>query len=397
MNQIIVNLRRNYRKALREHMAGPGRDTLEQALQLGRSAMDSGLGAEALIRAHHQALAFGLPAGPAGAARTRLAAALDDFLFEALSPYGDAGGEASGARDQLLRARLEQIEELTSRNAELEEEIADQRRSEAATCASKDRYFALYQNARAMEANLRELSAQVLTAQEEERKRISRELHDEIGQALTAIDVSIAILTRKTSSDPAFQQDVADAKHLLERTMETVHNFARELRPAMLDHLGLASAFRAHILTFGRTTGIRTVLVGHPHISRLDEKTGEVLFRVAQEALNNTYRHAAATEASVRFMSAGNVLSMEISDNGRSFNSDKLAEGKLNGRLGLLGMKERVRLINGSMTIASAPGKGTRIQVELPVAARPERPFDRISRRRWTGRAMVSSDLKEVT
>jgi signal transduction histidine kinase len=154
------------------------------------------------------------------------------------------------------KTRFGHVEELALRNCELEDEIADRKRAEAVTLASKDHYFALYQNARATEANLRELAAQVLTAQEEERKRISRELHDEIGQALAAVDVSVAMLMKQAASDPAFHRNVAEAKQLLEHTMETVHNFARELRPAMLDHLGIESAFRAQLMSFERQTGI---------------------------------------------------------------------------------------------------------------------------------------------
>ena len=145
----------------------------------------------------------------------------------------------------------------------------------------------------------------MLSAQEEERKRISRELHDEIGQALTAINVTIAMLKRQVACDPAFQRNVAEAEQLLEHTMETVHRFARELRPAMLDHLGLQSALRAHVLAFSRQTGIRTELVSHPNLARLDERRGEVLFRVAQEALNNVFKHARATAARIEFTSAG--------------------------------------------------------------------------------------------
>jgi signal transduction histidine kinase len=238
--------------------------------------------------------------------------------------------------------------------------------------ANNDHYLQLYQNARAMEANLRELSAQVLSAQEEERKRISRELHDEIGQALTAINVTIAMLKRQVVSDPAFQRNVADAEQLLERTMETVHSFARELRPAMLDHLGLQSALRAHILAFTRRTGIRTELVSHPYLSRLDERRGEVLFRVAQEALNNIFKHAGATTAKIEFTSTGDSLNMEVGDNGCAFNAEEHVGGKRNGCLGLLGMQERVRLVNGSFSIDSAAGSGTRIRVGIPINAQPK-------------------------
>jgi signal transduction histidine kinase len=222
-----------------------------------------------------------------------------------------------------------------------------------------------------MEENLRNLSAQVLSAQEEERKRISRELHDEIGQALTAINVTIAMLKKQVVSDPLFQRNVAEAEQLLARTMETVHRFARELRPAMLEHLGLQSALRAHILAFTRQTGIKTELISHPHLARLDERRGEVLFRVAQEALNNVFKHAGATSARIEFTSTEDALDMEIGDNGCAFDVGEQLGRKRNGHLGLLGMQERVRLVNGKFSIESASGNGTRVRVKVPLDAPP--------------------------
>ena len=358
-----------YQVALLEHVAQPSRATLRQALALGRAAMDGGLGIPDLISFHHLALVEVLAADGQPAIPAQFGPALDSFLLEALSPFWAASCGPNGGREQRPRTRVRPNEALALRNAQLEEEIAEHRKVEAAMQESKDHYFQLYQNARAMEESLRELSAQVLSAQEEERKRISRELHDEIGQALTAINVTIAMLKRQVVSDPAFQSNVADAEQLLERTMETVHCFARELRPAMLDHLGLQSALRAHILAFTRQTGIRTELIPHPHLARLDEKRGEVLFRVAQEALNNVFKHAGATAARIAFTSTGDSLNMEIGDDGCAFNVEERLGAKRNGCLGLLGMQERVRLVNGSFSIESAAGNGTRIRVGVPIGA----------------------------
>ncbi len=341
--------------------------------------MDGGLGIFDVISLHHQAISEGVLPGGKAAFPARFASALDSFLLEALSPFGVAGADPKGTYERRLNIRVEHNQALTQRNAELEEEIADHQRAEAAMQASKDHYIQLYHDARAMESNLRDLSAQVLSAQEEERKRISRELHDEIGQALTAINVTIAMLKRQVISDPSFQRNVAEAELLLERTMETVHRFARELRPAMLDHLGLQSALRAHILVFTKQTGIRTELVSHPLLARLDERRGEVLFRVAQEALNNIFRHARATSARIEFTSAGDALNMEVGDNGCAFDAEQQLGGRGGGCLGLLGMQERVRLVNGSFSINSSPGAGTRIRVRIPMDA-PARDRARLPR-----------------
>jgi signal transduction histidine kinase len=335
--------------------------------------MDAGLEIFDLISLHHEALTHcvfpdGPTAIPAGSA-----SALESFLLEALSPFRAAGGGPGGAWERRLFRQAEYSEALVLRNVKLEEEIANRQKAEAAIRESKDHYFQLYQEARAMQVNLRELSAQVLSAQEEERKRISRELHDEVGQALIAINVTVSMLKRQVISDPAFQRNVSDAEQLLARTMEKVHCFARELRPAMLDHLGLQSALRAHILVFSRQTGIRTELVSHPNLSRLDGKREEVLFRVAQEALNNVYKHAAATSAKIEFTSTDEALDMEIGDNGCAFSVKEKFGGNCAGRLGLLGMQERVRHVNGNFSIESVSGDGTRIRVRIPLEAQHAR------------------------
>lgn len=360
-----------YPESLREHLTQPRTATLKHARMLGRAASDGGLGMLDVISLHHHALAEAVLPNGQPAVPARFASALDSFLLEALSPYMAAAGGPRAARDATMGNSQEDIEALVARNAELEEQVAEYQNAKAAMQLRKDHFFQLYQDARAMEENLRELSAQVLSAQEEERKRISRELHDEIGQALTALNVTISMLKRQVVSDPAFQRNVADAEQLLARTMETVHGFARELRPAMLDHLGLLSALRAHVLAFTRRTGIKTELIPHPNLARLDERRSEVLFRVAQEALNNVFKHAGASCARIEFTATDGALGMEVGDNGCAFDVKEQLDGNRSGRLGLLGMQERVRLVNGSFSIESASGNGTRIRVKVPLDAQP--------------------------
>ena len=360
-----------YQEALEDHLAQPCQETLLQALDLGQAAFTAGIGIPDLLRLHHQALAEGPICSGEMARPDHFATALDSFLIAVLSPFEVDGRVAAGANDRRFGTREDHLEELAHRNAELQEEIAEHESAEEAMQAAKDHYFLLYQNARATEANLRDLSAQVLTAQEDERKRISRELHDEIGQALTAINVSIAMLKSQGVTDVAFQRNVAEAEQLLARTMETVHSFARELRPAMLDHLGIQSALRAHILDFARRTGIRTELVAHPLLARLDEGRGEVLFRVAQEALNNVYKHAQAESVRIEFTAGDGFLDMEVRDDGCAFNVESQLAGETNGRLGLIGMQERVRLVKGCLSIDSVPGRGTCVRVKIPVEAKP--------------------------
>ncbi len=362
-----------YHGALRDYLAQPGEATLQQAYELGRAAMSAGLGVFDVIRLHHQALNDGVVSSDPTAV-VRCAPMLEAFLLETLSPF-----EAAHRGFRKAWERLEQLnsglaghnEALALSNAQLEEEISMRQRTEAQLRESKDHYFELFQKAHAMEESLRDLSAQVLTAQEEERKRISRELHDEIGQALTAVNVAIARLKKHAASDTELQKRIAEAEELLASSMETVHAFARELRPAMLDHLGVLSALRSLVGGFTHRTGIPVELGTHPALAQVTGQRGEVLFRVAQEALSNVFKHAHATKVRIDFSATPDALTMEIADNGKAFSVEEKL-GKRTGRLGLLGMQERVRLVHGTFSIDSAAGRGTHLAVQVPLTPAAE-------------------------
>lgn len=362
-----VHLPVTYQSILRDFIAQPNETILQQAYEFGRAAMNAGLGVFDVIRLHHQALADDVLPRDADAAR--FAPALETFLLEVLSPFEAAhrGFRRALERMQQLNAALaERNEALATVNTQLQQEISTRQRTEAELRESKNHYLNLFHQARAMEENLRDLSGQVLTAQEEERKRISRDLHDEIGQTLTAVNVAVAMLKKQAAGDAAFARKVAEAEVLLAQSMETVHRFARELRPALLDHLGLHSALRAHLASFTRQTGLEVELLAHPVLGQIDASRGEVLFRVAQEALSNVFKHAHATKVKIEFTTTPETLCMEITDNGRGFSPEEKLKGqKRSGRLGLLGMQERLRLVGGTFAIDSSPGRGTRVRVEL--------------------------------
>jgi signal transduction histidine kinase len=351
MSNLRSSLPVTYQDVLRDYLARPDEENLQQAYELGRAAMNAGLGVFDVIRLHHEALTDGIVPGGASGTASRFAPALETFLLEVLSPFEAThrGFRTAMQRlEQLNSALAERNDALAASNSHLEEEIGVRRRAEEA---------------------LRELSARVLTAQEEERKRISRELHDEIGQALTAVNVTVSMLKKQAGTNEEFQKKVAEAEQLIAQSMETVHAFARELRPAALDHLGVLAAVRAHLTSFSRRTGIRTELAAHSDLARLSPQCSEVIFRIVQEAMSNVYKHAEATRVKVEFGSSGGELTMEIADNGRAFDVGEKMGAKRTGRLGLIGMRERVRLVGGTFDVDSAAGKGTRVLVRIPLEA----------------------------
>lgn len=217
------------------------------------------------------------------------------------------------------------------------------------------------------EEALKSLSRKILHAQEEERRRISRELHDEVGQSLTAISVGLATLKTKNAANlKAFARRVVGTQRLLEGTMETVHRFARELRPAMLDDLGLLPALRSHVSGFAERAGLRAQFSADGSVEQLGDEEKTALFRIAQESLTNVAKHARASRVKVSLHRNGEGFCMEIADDGRSFRVDPNNAGQKKQRLGLLGMQERARLVNGQFRIKPMPGRGTTVQVVVP-------------------------------
>jgi signal transduction histidine kinase len=154
---------------------------------------------------------------------------------------------------------------------------------------------------------------------------------------------------------------------LVQKSVDIVHRFARELRPTVLDDVGLIPALHTYMKTFREETGIRVTLTAFAAIEQVNGDKRTVLYRVAQEALTNVARHARASEAEVRIQKLDGAICMRIKDNGKGFSAERLSHGKKNKRLGLLGMRERVEMVNGKFTVESTPGKGTTIQAQIPL------------------------------
>jgi PAS domain S-box-containing protein len=220
-----------------------------------------------------------------------------------------------------------------------------------------------------IEESLRDLSSKILRAQEEERQRISRELHDEVGQSLTAISVTLATLRNNgAAKNGNVSRLIGGTQRLLEGTMEAVHRFARELRPAMLDELGLVPAMRSHVKRFSERTGLRVQFRADPIVEKLNGEQKTAIFRIAQESLTNVAKHAHASRVNILLRKFGDGICLEIADNGKSFRTGTEIAAQKKQRLGLLGMQERVRLVNGQFRLQAKPGLGTTVRVTIPFA-----------------------------
>ena len=222
--------------------------------------------------------------------------------------------------------------------------------------------------ARRNEEVLRNLTHRLMEAQEEEQKRISRELHDVIAQTLTGINIRLAALKKEaTLNTKGLDRNIARTQLLVEKSVGIVQEFARELRPTVLDDLGLIPALHSFAKLFSQRTRIHVDLKIFGGVEELDLTKRTVLFRVAQEALHNVARHAKAgrVEVNIQKLAAGGV-GMKIKDDGKAFNVEGVLKAKGRKRLGLLGMRERVEMVGGTFGVDSTAGQGTSIQVQIP-------------------------------
>ncbi len=262
------------------------------------------------------------------------------------------------------------LEVVAATNRKLESEIARRQVVEQSLKQSEQQQTRLLAQSRSMQEQLRSLSRQVLQAQEDERKRISRELHDVIAQTLTGINIRLAALKKKAGLSPKdFDRDVELAQKLVENSVNIVHQFARELRPAALDDLGLIPALHSFMKNFTAQTGVHAHLTAFAGLEELEASRRTILFRVAQEALTNVSRHAQASRVEVTFQKLADGICMKINDDGKSFNVQHLLQGKGGKRLGLLGMRERLEMVGGRFEIKSTAGEGTTVTAQIPLIA----------------------------
>lgn len=210
------------------------------------------------------------------------------------------------------------------------------------------------------DAALRQLSKRMLSIQEQERVRIAREVHDELGQALTAMKIDVQQLAKR---EPLVAEPLGSISRAVDNTVDLVRRIATDLRPAILDDLGVTAALEQQLRRLRESTGMQTTLTVTEE-PELDMLTGVTLYRIAQEGLANVIRHAEATEVEVSLAVENDTAVLEIRDNGKGMSREQIASSR---SLGILGMRERAQLLGGSVTIDSRPGEGTCVRATLPL------------------------------
>jgi two-component system sensor histidine kinase UhpB len=214
--------------------------------------------------------------------------------------------------------------------------------------------------------DLHALTRKLVQAEEGERRRIARELHDSVGQALSALNINLDIIHRGAQALPeALRRRLEDASVLVDRTLQSIEAVMAELRPPLLDEYGLAAALGWHVEEFIERTGIQVRLTDAAGDAARDLRIdlGVALFRIAQEALNNVLKHARASAVRIELALAGSQITLTVHDDGRGFDPAGLPRG----RLGMTTMRERAEAAGGQLQVESAPGKGARISATVPL------------------------------
>jgi len=253
---------------------------------------------------------------------------------------------------ELERRVEERTAELLAANRLLKKMLDEGKRAEEEIRKSRER--------------LRNLSGRLQFLLEEERTRISREIHDELGQALTALKIDLSLTRKSLVSGGHAEQSakIQENERAVNRIIRTMRKIATDLRPGILDELGVAPAIEWMAKDFQNRTGIgcKVVLKGVDKIS--DTVRATAIFRIVQEALTNVMRHAAASRVNVSFKKEDHILILEVRDNGIGIAEERIIGSK---SLGLIGIRERVRLLGGEAVIGGKPGEGTLVRVTLPV------------------------------
>jgi two-component system sensor histidine kinase UhpB len=211
---------------------------------------------------------------------------------------------------------------------------------------------------RRLEAERRRAGSAALRAQEEERARVARDLHDEVNQSLTGLLLRLEAV--REAAPPELEPEIAETRALANQAMQELLSLARQLRPTALDDLGLAAAIAGQVEQV-RRAGLEADLASEGDFSDLDDDVQLVLYRVAQEALTNASRHSEAQRIVVALRRSGSVVELEVADDGRGFAFEQSERG-----LGIAGMRERALLIGAELTIESRPEHGTTVHLSVP-------------------------------
>jgi signal transduction histidine kinase len=240
--------------------------------------------------------------------------------------------------------------ELTSANARLEREVTDRTRAEEELRLSRQ--------------ELRDLASHLQSVREQERTDVAREVHDELGQALTVLKMDVHWLGQRLGTAPALQDKARAMSKTIDTTVQAVRRISSELRPKLLDDLGLSAAIEWQSREFEQRSDVQCDLRSEPEDLVLDAARSTALFRIFQETLTNVARHAGASRVDVLLRQDPGEVELTVTDDGKGITTEQASDAR---SLGIVGMRERVHALGGTLQITGQPGRGTTVRVTIPV------------------------------
>lgn len=371
MKDPLSTFSRLYQSALRAHLAGKSRLEPETIEKFVVQVRNYSVSLPEFARLHENFLVLELLPGIAGGKQEALIRRAGAFFAAAIAAtHADARNGAGKAIESLSGRNVE----LAAANRLLAKEIIRLGKVEAALRNSESDCRKSLEKSEDLKVRLRALSRQILSTQEDERKMISHELHDVIAQTLAMINLRLASMkTEAGINSKRLVRNISLTQKMITKSAESVYQFARELRPAALDDLGLIPALHSLMRAFTKRTGVRTHLTVFKGVEKLSAVKRTVIYRISQEAITNVGRHARAESVEVRIRREAKFVQLVVIDDGISFQAGQTPPARGKSRLGLLGMRERVEMIGGSFEIESAPGKGTKIIARIPISKATEK------------------------
>jgi signal transduction histidine kinase len=270
------------------------------------------------------------------------------------------GALKNGAIDYVLKSNLVRLPVAVERAIQDAKDRAARRKAEAERLQAQ-------QQLQNYAERLQILSRKVIETQESERANIARELHDQLGQTLSAVKLNLQVIQRSTGAQPISHR-IDELIQTISETLQQVRTLALEMRPPQLDALGLTSALQSYVERLSATSALKIELIAPP-LPTLPSQLDITCFRIVQEALTNVIRHAAAQRVRIELHADADTLFLSVKDDGKGFDPNAVQLRALRGySMGLLGMEERARLLSGTLMIRSGPGTGSEIHAEFPLS-----------------------------
>ncbi len=369
MKRKVPNFLKSYQEALTKHLKIGGLADLEAARKLHQRWVSAGVSILEVAKIHERTLLiFELPLPAQGEHRAIIQQAEVFFATVIAADATNANDSKENERMKKMNQTLaKRTSKLEASNLQLTAKLRRCERAEKSLIQRGNRHSKSLAESKLLREQLQGLSRKIIAIHEDERHSMSKELNDGIAQTLIGINIRLINLKKMTGSNAkSLVKEISLTQRLVTKSTDQVHRFAHDLHPQVLDDLGLIPALHSFMKHFTAHTGVQTHLSSIAGVEELAAARRTVLFRVAQEALTNVGRHAGATNVRINIHKNEGGVCVRIEDDGKSFDVKSVLTARGCKYHGLIGMRERLEMVGGTLMIESAPGKGTVVIIGMP-------------------------------